>query len=351
MQKSMFQMKKIIAGLLAFVFILALANLGTSFASAILAKDTTTSNGQLVDKNTNEVVATASAVNDYAVGKDDGDYARALQGNSNACTGGDEDNTNGDVCDTSTSSADTMTKDKALAMLNDCLDGKNVNLRFTIGGNVAKIMSICGLCGTSEFPTYQGQGNSQVPTSGKLCIQNSSNRLIVEKESPNSNAYKVFEVSALGSRQVSLKCPDVGPANPVTCPKEAPESGSPCVSDCNYYSTLCDCTVVTSTAECDTATNTTMIMSLDYLECGNPWWYGVQCLIDDHCNTNTGDGEIGTFQYFYCVNNKCVASVTGTDECTQNSDCNGQEICGRPNCAPDDPLTCKIDHNEFCTIT
>jgi hypothetical protein len=298
--------------LLAFVFILALANLGTSFASAILAKDTTTSNGQLVDKNTNEVVATASAVNDYAVGTDDGDNARALQGNSNACTGGDEDTTNGDVCDTSTSSADTMTKDKALAMLKDCLDGKNVNLRFTIGGNVAKIMSICGSCGTSEFPTNQGQGNSQVPTSGKLCIQNSSNRLIVEEESPNSNAYKVFEVSAPGVRQVSLQCPaDVGQANLYTCPKEAPAPGSTCVSNCNYYSTVCGCTVVTSIAECDTNTNTTMTMLIDYLECENPWWYGVECLDNDDCNTNTG--EIVTSQYFYCVNNMCMAS-TGTEQ-------------------------------------
>ena len=42
--------------LIAFVFIIALANLGTSFASAILAKDTTTSNGELVDIQTNEAV-------------------------------------------------------------------------------------------------------------------------------------------------------------------------------------------------------------------------------------------------------------------------------------------------------
>lgn len=47
--------------LLAFVVILALANLGKSFASAILAKDTTTANGKLVDINTNKVVATGQA--------------------------------------------------------------------------------------------------------------------------------------------------------------------------------------------------------------------------------------------------------------------------------------------------
>lgn len=47
--------------LLAFVVILTLANLGKSFASAILAKDTTTANGKLVDINTNKVVATGQA--------------------------------------------------------------------------------------------------------------------------------------------------------------------------------------------------------------------------------------------------------------------------------------------------
>ena len=49
-------------GMTAFVVILALANLGTSFASAILAKDTTTYDSQLVDKKTNDAVATATAV-------------------------------------------------------------------------------------------------------------------------------------------------------------------------------------------------------------------------------------------------------------------------------------------------
>jgi hypothetical protein len=59
------------------VVILALANLGTSFASAILAKDTTTANGELVDINTNEVVATGQAAQVYTGGECDGE----MQGN------------------------------------------------------------------------------------------------------------------------------------------------------------------------------------------------------------------------------------------------------------------------------
>jgi hypothetical protein len=60
------------------VVVLALANLGTSFASAILAKDTTTYDSQLVDKKTNDAVATATAVETYTVGENDGDNARKL---------------------------------------------------------------------------------------------------------------------------------------------------------------------------------------------------------------------------------------------------------------------------------
>jgi len=53
LQKDVFKMKKMIVGLLVFVVILALSNLGTSFASAILAKDTTTNdNNELVNKKT-----------------------------------------------------------------------------------------------------------------------------------------------------------------------------------------------------------------------------------------------------------------------------------------------------------
>ena len=52
--------------LLALVVILALSNLGTSFAAASLAKDTTTSsNAEMVDKKTNEGLSTQSSSSAY----------------------------------------------------------------------------------------------------------------------------------------------------------------------------------------------------------------------------------------------------------------------------------------------
>ncbi|KAL3800090.1 hypothetical protein ACHAW5_005669 [Stephanodiscus triporus] len=203
MQKSMFQMKKIIAGLLAFVFILALTNLGTSFASAILAKDTMTNNGQLVDKNTNEAVATASAVNDYAVGKDEGDNMRALQV---ACTGIVEDTTNGGVCDTSattTSGTTTMPADKAQAMLKDCLTNKFVNLKTTSGVTVTTAMicgpSVCTSGSTFTCPGNSGCAGNTRPTYGALCIQGSPNKCIVQVAPTNPKLYTLHVQKSTGT--------------------------------------------------------------------------------------------------------------------------------------------------------
>ena len=65
------------------------ANLGTSFASAILAKDTTTHNGQLSNKKTNEAVATAAAVEKFTVGEEDGKNVRKLMECSSTSTTAD----------------------------------------------------------------------------------------------------------------------------------------------------------------------------------------------------------------------------------------------------------------------
>lgn len=58
-QKQLFKFKKIMISLAALVFLLTLANLGTSFAAAYLAKDTTVNNkGALVNSNSKEKVST-----------------------------------------------------------------------------------------------------------------------------------------------------------------------------------------------------------------------------------------------------------------------------------------------------
>mmetsp|Transcript_30429 Transcript_30429/g.73401 ORF Transcript_30429/g.73401 Transcript_30429/m.73401 type:complete len:350 (+) Transcript_30429:198-1247(+) len=63
-QKQLFHVKRVMIVLLALVFILAVSNLGTSFAAAALSKDTaTSSSAQIVDKKTDEELSTQSSTN------------------------------------------------------------------------------------------------------------------------------------------------------------------------------------------------------------------------------------------------------------------------------------------------
>jgi hypothetical protein len=64
-QKQLFQVKRIMFILLAIVVVLAVSNLGTSFAAAYLAKDTTTNESyQFVDKHSGEELSTQTSTED-----------------------------------------------------------------------------------------------------------------------------------------------------------------------------------------------------------------------------------------------------------------------------------------------
>jgi len=101
-QRQLFRMKKVIIGLAAIVLLLTLSNLGTSFAAAYLAKDTSVSDKEeLVNSKTNEALGTQSVVFHVPVEGglpedqvDEGnEIARRMNCIGNEC---DED-TNGDV--------------------------------------------------------------------------------------------------------------------------------------------------------------------------------------------------------------------------------------------------------------
>ena len=53
----------------AFIFVLALSNLATGFASAILAKDTASEGGSLIDIKTRNAVSTSQALKMYTIGE------------------------------------------------------------------------------------------------------------------------------------------------------------------------------------------------------------------------------------------------------------------------------------------
>jgi hypothetical protein len=133
-QKDLFRFKKVVIGLAVFVVLLTLSNLGTSFAAAYLAKDTTTNaNNELVDTTTNEAVSTQSTSDAF-------DYSRAYEyenGTRRLCSKKDGVYT----CDTS--SYLEMPLSEGLRMINKCKNGKTVELKRTWHDGSETLTRLC----------------------------------------------------------------------------------------------------------------------------------------------------------------------------------------------------------------
>ncbi|KAL3826637.1 hypothetical protein ACHAXA_009078 [Cyclostephanos tholiformis] len=119
--KQLFRTRRIMFVLLTLVFILALSNLGTSFAAASLAKDTTTSsNAELTNKYTNEALSTQTAAESIVfestvIDSTDGSRRRL-------CT------VDGDV-ECETNSLTTISATMCDTMITHCSRGNTVNLK------------------------------------------------------------------------------------------------------------------------------------------------------------------------------------------------------------------------------
>lgn len=140
MQKDLFRFKKIVIGLAIFVVLLTLSNLGTSFAAAYLAKDTTTNdNNELVDTTSNEAVSTQTTFDTF-------DYSRAYVYENGTrrrlCT-----KKNGVyTCDTD--SYLEMPYSEGVRMINKCKNGKTVELKRSWHDGSETLTSLC--------PTWKG---------------------------------------------------------------------------------------------------------------------------------------------------------------------------------------------------
>ena len=135
MQKDLFRFKKVVAGLLVFVVLLTLSNLGTSFAAAYLAKDMTTNdNNDLVDTRTNEAISTQSTSDVF-------DYSRAYEytdGTRRLCTKKE----NG-VYTCNTDSYLEMPLSEGLSMIRKCKNGKTVELKRTWHDGSETLTKLC----------------------------------------------------------------------------------------------------------------------------------------------------------------------------------------------------------------
>ena len=303
--------------LVAFVVVLALANLGTSFASAILAKDTTTRNGQLVDKNTNEAVATAAAVETYAVGEDDGDNTRKLAECTTTSTSAG--------CESTVATATTMSSTKALALLKNCYENKNVKLQLISGSTVTQT-TVCGvgLCG-SFTSSYTMNGNG-VPVDGALCIPGSTTgeKLIVKRKTGSTTTYTL-------SRNMFAT------TAPTRASTRAPTTAPP---------TMAAVTTTLAPGQCFNTTDCTggMVCEPPPLMVVDEGFFAAVMPQTCTSNKDCSDGKIcyqgtcGACDSTSCSTNSekpvCIVPVFKENKCgcTDDTSCGNGEICGIPFC-------------------
>lgn len=158
---------------------LALSNLATSFASAILAKDTASEGGLLVDKETREAVATSQALKMYTIGEGGSENERRLrklQAGKNSPF----------------SFFTTVSVEDALGMLLDCYEGtENVSLRYKEGDkDFTKV--ICTTTGCPATTTSIFTMDNGVPVAGELCTGGTF-------KEDGENDYYTFTLPAEGS--------------------------------------------------------------------------------------------------------------------------------------------------------
>ena len=187
--------------LLVFVVILALSNLGTSFASAILAKDTTTNSEsgspELVDKKTGEVVATNQSVKRFTA-----DELKLDQLNSRGLIATS-------LFGVTTSDFSSMPAGDAKALLGDCEQGNKV-VKLTY--NTWRARTVCGSDWTCQsiFTFPQNVKGNPDPISGVLCLQGTSpmEYVHVTPDPNDSNNYLISssEPDFLTSDVVSFGC-------------------------------------------------------------------------------------------------------------------------------------------------
>jgi hypothetical protein len=142
--------------------VLALSNLATSFASAILAKDTASEGGSLIDIKTRNALSTSQALNMYTISEGGSENERRLR----KLQAGEIEN---------------VPVNQALDMLLKCYEGTEiVTVQYDKGPGQKVTKIICGPdhCATSSF-TFQDSGGKPcsnlltdttcIPVAGKLC--------------------------------------------------------------------------------------------------------------------------------------------------------------------------------------
>ena len=220
--------------------ILALSNLGTSFASAILAKDTTTNtNNELVGKKNGEVVAIGSAVKIYTANAPSDQSSRKL---SNCET------SNGKKTKCTITSYVQVEVDDGRQMVEECHEGRSTVKFDKVSGSMTKQVTICNKGNSGRCAdTYYNIGDPLVHPSVKLCNG------ITIGPNPDNNSFYMISGDAATSDEFEgcdsstdcddgLECTSDGTTNVCTVEPATGESGIVCDSsfDSSFIGAACD---------------------------------------------------------------------------------------------------------------
>jgi len=197
-QRELFKVKKVVAGLVVFTCILALSNLGTSFAAAFLAKDTKSKGGKLTDVHTHKTIKTDTSSTAYVA---DGDLGEELSRRRRlACV--EIDGFGGSFKQCGVNNFAALTLEMGRDIVNSCDDGGSVTIRklYNDGMNHRDHP----ICPVSEPDQKDVSKNGNNPT---LTISKDGGGIIKVKQEGKGNK-KFYVAEGLSLNGLGIVCND-----------------------------------------------------------------------------------------------------------------------------------------------
>ena len=309
--------------LVVLVVILALANLGTSFASAILAKDTTTNtNGELIDKRTNEAVATAQAVKEFEVHQEENKSGREL------CTSTGNGNKEYN-CNVDNAEFTEVDSNVAFELLDECDKNKLVRLKYLWQGGSTTYKTVCNpdwSCSSGPIDIVK-QGNTITSAEGKLCIQDDDNHIFIRPKQ-----------GVDGKHTISASDP-----NDLTGDAATETTGA---DTCTVNSECDDGLVCVWEGPGISGTITQAQSCANDNSCGEPsescidTGKGKMC---SQCNFSTNEGCDASSSRPTCIERN--GDGVGICACDEKTDCGTDATCGDPSCIADVFPYCSTNHD------
>ena len=225
---------------MAFTCVLALCNLGTSFAAAFLAKDTTTVNGKFVDSNTGNTLKTDSSATTMAI---DNELTNANRRQRRlACeavrrlakpTDPPTDPTNYGC----TVAPNAVSMEDGEAIVNSCHDGGAVNVvkNFNSGNSPGPTHTVCQL-GVGYSVTYDEikEQSNRYPT---MRVVHENQRIITIIPNEARTSYEITGLYSQGTQACDID--------------------DDCVTGLTCESNVCTAAATTTTSSTAAATTTT----------------------------------------------------------------------------------------------